>query len=290
MLLTDSPELAHLPEDQASSAESLSAPSQSKMVCLKWIPISEPVQMGPSSRVIHLFLHDPNNWMDIMLVRHLLVEHPFAPGFGETCKAWRALAAFLSSCKNPDGKLVYGIQGIGEKAAKKRFEELMVFTKGFIGHVPFESGTDDAEGGTVLLAGLEDLFEIVSGLENEKSVTSSQTAARKNEDRVKAEALRNASLGKLTTGDKELIKSYKVVELESSSAKKRPPNHSPAEMYRILGSSAERLKQRMEMKAQREFHKEIRKNRQLELKAEHAKQQQVIELQKLDHAKATTGH
>ena len=75
------------------------------------------------------------------------------------------------------------------------------------------------------------------------------------------------------------------MELESSSAKKRPHNNSPAEMYRILGSSAERLKQRMEMKAQREFHKENRKNRQLELKAEHAKQQQVIELQKLEHAK-----
>ena len=72
------------------------------------------------------------------------------------------------SCKNPDGKIVYGAQGIGEKAATKLFEELMASTKGFIGHVPFESGTDDAEGGTELVSGLEDLFEIVSGLENEK--------------------------------------------------------------------------------------------------------------------------
>ena len=54
--------------------------------------------------------------------------------------------------------------------------------KGFIGHIPFESGTDDAGSGSDLVAGLEDLFEIVSGLENEKCVTSSQTAARKNED------------------------------------------------------------------------------------------------------------
>ena len=105
-------------------------------------------------------------------------------------------------------------------AAKKQFEELMVFAMGFIGHVPFESGTDDAEGGTELVAGLEDLSEIVSGLEKEKSVTCSQTAARKNEDWAKAEALKNASLGKLTTADKELIKSCKVVKLESSSAKK----------------------------------------------------------------------
>ena len=38
----------------------------------------------------------------------------------------------------------------------------------------------------------------------------------------------------------------------------------------------------MKMKAQRELHKENRKNRRLELKAEHAKQQHEIGLQKLE--------
>ena len=161
----------------------------------------------------------------------------------------------------------------------------MAFMKGYNNHVPFESGTDDAEEGTELVAGLEDLLEIVSGVENEKCVTTSQTAARKCEDRARAEALRNASLGNLKAADKELIKSNKVVELESSSAKNQQANNSPAEMYRILGSSAQRLKQRMKMKAQRELHKENRKNRRLELKAEHAKQQHAIELQKLEHAR-----
>ena len=116
-------------------------------------------------------------------------------------------------------------------------------------------------------------------------MTTSQTAARKCEDQARAEALRNASLGDLTAADKELIKSNKVVELESISAKKQPANNSPAEMHRILGSSAERLKQRMKMKAQRELHTENRKNRRLVLKAEHAKQQYEIELQKLVHAR-----
>jgi hypothetical protein len=120
--------------------------------------------------------------MDIMLVHHLLVEHPSAAGFGQTCKAWRALADSLSNCKDPDRKLVYGVHGIGKKAAKKKLEELMVFIKGYINHVPFESGTDDAEEGTELVAGIEDLLEIVSGLENEKCVITSQTAARKCED------------------------------------------------------------------------------------------------------------
>ena len=108
-----------------------------------------------------------------MLVLYLLVEHAFAAGFGQTCKAWRALADSLGNCKDPDGKLVYGVHGIGEKVAKKQFEELMVFMKGCINHVPFESGTDDAENGPELMADLGDLLEIVSGLENEKCVTTS---------------------------------------------------------------------------------------------------------------------
>ena len=33
-------------------------------------------------------------------------------------------------------------------AAKKQFEDLMVFMKAYNNHVPFESGTDDAEEGT----------------------------------------------------------------------------------------------------------------------------------------------
>ena len=44
---------------------------------------------------------------------------------------------------------------------KQWFEDLMVVMKGFIDPIPFESGTDDVEGGTELVAGLEDLLEIV---------------------------------------------------------------------------------------------------------------------------------
>ena len=282
MLLTDSPDFAHLLGDQASSAESFSSPTQSKMVSFIWIPISDAMHRGTRSMDIHLFLHDLDSWMNSMLVWYLLVEHPFAAGFGQTCKAWRVLAASLSYCKDPDGKVVYGVQGIGQKATKKQFEELMVFMKGFVGHIPFESGTDDTDSCTKLLAGLENLFKAVSGLENEKYVTSSQKAARKNEDRARAESLRNAFLGNLTPSHRKPIKSHTVMKLESNSAKKRPANNSPGEMYRILGSFAERPQQRMDMKAQREFFKENRKNRQLELKAEHAKQVQAIELQKLE--------
>ena len=68
MMLTDSPELAHLPEDQATSAESFSAPTQSKMDYLKLIPISETFHRGTGLMDIYLLPHNPDNWMDIMLV------------------------------------------------------------------------------------------------------------------------------------------------------------------------------------------------------------------------------
>ena len=145
------------------------------MVCLSWVPISEIIHKSAGSRDIHLFLHSPNNQTEIMLVWHLLVEHPFAAGFGQTYKAWRILDVFPSNCKDTYRTLVQGVQVIGEKATKKQFEEFMAFMKGFIGHIPFESGADDAEAGTELVDGLEDLVEIVSALENEKCVTSSQT-------------------------------------------------------------------------------------------------------------------
>ena len=69
-------------------------------------------------KVTHPFLMDKNNWMDIMLVWHLLVDHPFSATFGKHGKAWKAFVATLSKAENPDGMLVFGVQGIGEKAEK----------------------------------------------------------------------------------------------------------------------------------------------------------------------------
>ena len=54
-----------------------------------------------------------------MLVQHMLAEHPFATGVGQTCMAWSVLAEPLSNWKYPDGNLEYGGKGTGEKATKK---------------------------------------------------------------------------------------------------------------------------------------------------------------------------
>ena len=85
---------------------------------LKWVHIFDTVQEGTGLKVIHPFLMDKNNWMDIMLVQHLLVDHPFSATFGKHGKAWKAFVATLRKAENPDEKLVFGVQGIGERAQK----------------------------------------------------------------------------------------------------------------------------------------------------------------------------
>jgi hypothetical protein len=69
-------------------------------------------------KVVHPFLVDKNNWMDIMLVQHLLVEHPFSAAFGKQRKAWKTFVVNLSKVDDPHGKLVFRVQGIGEYVAK----------------------------------------------------------------------------------------------------------------------------------------------------------------------------
>ena len=75
LLFTDPPEFVHLFEDQSPSAEAFIAPSQSKMVHLKGITIFGTAQRGDGSKLTHLLLQHWYNWMDIILVQHLLVEH-----------------------------------------------------------------------------------------------------------------------------------------------------------------------------------------------------------------------
>ena len=58
------------PQDEGSTAAELSFlhaphPRQNQ---LKWVPIHDTVPEGVGLKVIHPFLIDKNNWMDIMLV------------------------------------------------------------------------------------------------------------------------------------------------------------------------------------------------------------------------------
>ena len=49
----------------------------------------------------------------------------------------------LSEFEDPDRKILYCIPGIGEKVAKKSFDELMVVFNCCMSDVCFDSGTND---------------------------------------------------------------------------------------------------------------------------------------------------
>ena len=126
---------------------------------LRWLPISVVTVLDSGeSKVAHPFLRTANNWMDQMLIRQLIVDQPFAAPFGKSGQAWKTCAEHASKAQDPEGNLVFGSQGVSDKAIKKRFDELMAFVKGNDDRVPFQSGCDDQPGPNSLVSALEDLY------------------------------------------------------------------------------------------------------------------------------------
>jgi hypothetical protein len=119
-------ELTEQPQDKGSTAAeySLLHAPYLRQNWLKWVNIYDTAQEGTGLKVILPFLMDKNNWMDIMLVQHLLVEYAFSVTFGKYDKAWKTFVVTLNKVEDPDGMIVLRVQGIGEKAAKKCFEDI----------------------------------------------------------------------------------------------------------------------------------------------------------------------
>jgi hypothetical protein len=245
------------------------APAAASRTRLKWYPISTRVEgaaQGVLTKVIHPFLvNQSTNWMDVMLVRHMIVEQPFSASFGKSGAAWKEFASTLSVAQDPDGNLVYGATGISDKGAKKRFEDLMEYVKKEQNNVPFRSGCDDQAPSTELETGLDDLYELYLESKCDAKVASNSTAAQKAEDNARAETLRNASLGMLSPQDKGRLKERRngakqtttpaaAVDTPSSSAKKRASNV----VIDLMESASERLSNRQESQVAREARKKER--------------------------------
>ena len=124
---------------------------------LKWEPITIVHEDGT---VVHLFITKRENWMDIMLLRALVVKQPFDAPHGKQGAAWKACAFTLSAAQDPHGNLVYGPLGVGNKAIKKRFDEYIAYAKKAQGEVPFRSGCDDKDVPNEVQTLIEDLYEI----------------------------------------------------------------------------------------------------------------------------------
>ena len=238
---------------------------------LKWYTISTRVEGAARgvAKVIHPFLvNHSTNWMDIMLVQHLLVEEPFSASFGKSGSAWKDFVTALSGAEDPDGNLVYGIIGIRDKAAKKRFEDLMEYVKKAQDNVPFQSGCDDQAPSTELEAGLDNLYELYCEKKCDAKVSSNSTAAQKAEDNARVETLRNVSLGMLTPQEKIRLKERRCgtpginstgpasTSAAGGSSKKRHLNV----VIDLMESTSERYSKRQESRVAREARKQEKHN------------------------------
>jgi hypothetical protein len=236
---------------------------------LKWEPISV-IQIGANKKVLHPFLLKKDNWMDEMLVRTMLVEKPFAVPYGKQGLAWKACANALNKTQDPNGKLVYGRgQGFSDKTLKKRFDELMAFVKKADGLVPFQSGMDDQSGGPgQLQRGLEDLYEqLYASFGEEAKTASTASLAKKADDKAKAEALRNASMGMLTAHDKGVLGIAKVSGNDGGvQGRKRAKSHPPSEIRALIDLSKEKANERNANKKVKEARKSAKQKLEFEIR------------------------
>jgi hypothetical protein len=210
---------------------------------LRWLPLSVvTVDESGESKVTHPFLRNGNkNWMDQMLIRQLLVDQPFAAPFGKSGQAWKTCAEDVNKAQDPEGNLVFGSQGVSDKAIKKRFDELMAFVKANDDSIPFQSGCDDEPGPNNLGTAMEDLYEVYTSVLSETKMASASNAAKKSDDATRAEALRNASLGCLSPSDKDYIKSYQTKKGNKNSTICSTPSSSSSNNDTGSGS-AKKLK------------------------------------------------
>ena len=184
---------------------------------LRWMSV---VGLSHSStkngKVTHTFpfLTDQSNWMDIMFVRHLLVDRPFEAPHGKGTSAWESTAHYLSKAVDPDEKLIFPL-GCNGRQLKSRFQELMVAMTKIGNEVPFKSGCDN-EDASELQLGLEELLELHMSASDAASSSNAALAASKAEDKRKAENLRKASLG--------MLSSKELSDLRNEKKRKKIPN------------------------------------------------------------------
>ena len=76
-------------------------------VRLRWPPITVvTITEGENElKATYPFLK-PGNYMDLMLVRQVMVDEPYAAPFGKTGQAWKMCAKLLSKAPDPQGNLV----------------------------------------------------------------------------------------------------------------------------------------------------------------------------------------
>jgi hypothetical protein len=237
------------------------------------------------------FLADGNNWMDIMFVRHLLVDKPFEAAHGQNKKAWDSTAFYLSKAVDPNGNLIFGDAGCNGRQLKARFQELMTFMKRLEHRIPRDSGCDNQNPSPAQLQlqlDLEELLDMHTAITNNTASVNAEQAADKALDKENAETLRRAAMGEMSTKDLRNLKARNKRSSASISSSAGDASNlvSPTNGKNMMAMN-DALGVRMEARGQAKDairrEKLALKARQLEMKA--AEKERAFKLQEEERAR-----
>ena len=144
-----------------------------------WPKIERYQRVEGKQVVIHPFL-SPSNEMDIIVVRHLIVDEPYLSKHGDVSKAWNDCVTNINAeDEHSLGDNIF-FPPLTTKALKTRFEAYMKFAAGSKAKVPFHSGCDDEEEASKIQAGIEEMHEkFIASMDDKENEKRSAMSKKK---------------------------------------------------------------------------------------------------------------
>ena len=222
-----------------------------------WPKIESHQRVGGKQVVVHPFL-SADNLMDIIAVRHLIVDEPYLSKYGDVSKAWSDCANNINADdESGKGDRIF-FPPITNKTLKNRFDAYMKFASTNKANVPFRSGCDDEEEPCEIQAGIEEMHEkYVAFMDEKESEKVTVVSKKKNEARA-ADIIRRASLGNKPT-DEELDE----IGYDRNSKRKKPRVSSMSSMSDGGGGGVSSLQDALDKRNDIALMKEENKKRKL---------------------------
>jgi hypothetical protein len=161
----------------------------------RWCQLQKFYKHNGKTVVTYPFLMDPNNLKDELLIAQLIIDEPFAAKYGEVKAAWENVASKLKEQKS-GGEYIYH-RSLCSKTIRDRFTKYVEVVKSYDRDVPLRSG-DDSEVFYERFGELEKLCSRYLSAASEIDDAKKDSLQKKKIDREAAEAIKKASLGKIT--------------------------------------------------------------------------------------------
>ena len=231
------------------------APSGATTACYKWPKASDIFKGEPDQKLL-------------AIVNQAIAERPWESK--SQGKAWDMIAANLSA--HYKDIFPFGISG---NQALLKFKMILSETKKWNSSAPFRSGGDN-EAHNSFVQACEDAEGLYQGWKDIEGDKKAAAAASKDKDKMAAEAIRRASIGKMTR--KDLLAQLRNDESSRSSSRSVTPvnndgRSTPSSSIRttihsindVMESSVDKLSKHQEAMERRNEERAIRKKQKLDL-------------------------